>query len=413
MKKFDIPFQYESWYIKQIKEIRHKADKLRKNLSPSLLHFEKADFYLARNFGFCYGVQNAVEIVYQTLEENPNKNIYLISEIIHNPEVNNDLIRKGIRFIQDTKGNQLVEWNQINSDDIVITPAFGTTAEIQSILSNKDIELRRYDTTCPFVEKVWNTAEKLAKEGYTIIIHGDFHHEETRATFSRASLHGPVVVVSDIKNAEILGDFASGRAYDDRDWNVFFKPFSSPGFNFRTDFERIAVVNQTTMLASETQAISDYFKDILITRFGSEEIDQRFGSTRDTLCYATNDNQSATIELASCDLDLAIVIGGENSSNTKHLVEIMEKKCPTYFIATEEDLTDGKNIVHFDIKSQSKRNIYGFIPSKDKVKIGITSGASCPDAIFEKVFLKLLSFVENAPNVDGAINELDKRINGL
>jgi 4-hydroxy-3-methylbut-2-enyl diphosphate reductase len=413
MKQFDIPNHYDSLYIKQVKNIRSKADKLKKDLSPSQLNFNHSTFFLARHFGFCYGVQNAVEIVYKTIEENPSKNIYLLSEIIHNPEVNQDLKSKGLKFIQDTNGNQLISWDTISKDDIVLIPAFGTTLEIEQILKEKQLNYKPYDTTCPFVEKVWNKAEKLAKEGYTIVVHGNFSHEETRATFSHAAKHGPVIVVSNFRNAQMMSDFMFAPRADDRDWNVFFRPVSSKGFNFRKDFDRIAVVNQTTMLASETQEISDYLKEVMISKFGESHIKEHFGSTRDTLCYATNDNQGASIELSQTELDLAIVIGGENSSNTKHLVEVLEKKCPTYFISSEKDLTDHKNIIHYDHVKKEKRNVYGYLPKRDHLKIGITSGASCPDAMFEKVFLKVLSFVEEHPDIDAAIQQLDQEINGF
>ncbi|MEZ4923642.1 MAG: 4-hydroxy-3-methylbut-2-enyl diphosphate reductase [Crocinitomicaceae bacterium] len=413
MKDFEIPFQFQSWYINQIKGIRQNADKLKKDLSPSELQFNKSKIYISRHFGFCFGVQSAVEKVYQVLEEHKGKNIYLISEIIHNQEVNDDLRSKGIQFIQNTKGEQLIPWENINQKDIVLIPAFGTTLETLEILKSKKIQYEAFDTTCPFVERVWNKAEKLGSEGYTVIIHGKFDHEETRASFSHAAKNSKVIVISNLENAKMLSDFILGKNNDDRDWNVFFKPFASTGFNFRKDLERIALVNQTTMLANETQIIADFLKDVMIKKHGIENIDHYFGSTRDTLCYATNDNQSASKALLDKELDLAIVVGGQNSSNTKHLVELLNERFPTYFIQSDHDLTDDKNIIHFDLKEGKRRNVYGYLPSKEQLKIGITSGASCPDALLERVFLKLIHFVEGTADVDAAINNLKERINGL
>ena len=182
MKSFDVPVQYRSTIITAIKKQRKEADKLKKDFSPTRLPIGSIEIILARHFGFCYGVENAIEIAFRAVEENPGKHVYLLSEMIHNPGVNADLEQLGVRFIMDTKGNQLISWNDISKDDIVIIPAFGTTLEMEALLREKGIEPTRYETTCPFVEKVWNRAEKIGEEGYTIIVHGKPNHEETRAT---------------------------------------------------------------------------------------------------------------------------------------------------------------------------------------------------------------------------------------
>jgi 4-hydroxy-3-methylbut-2-enyl diphosphate reductase len=184
MKKFDVPEFYRSSIIASIKEKRRNLDPKKKDFTPSIVDFGPVQFHLARHFGFCYGVENAIEISYKAIEENPDKNIYLLSQMIHNPIVNDDLISRGLRFIMDTEGNQLIDWHEINSDDVVITPAFGTTIEIKQLLENKNIKLEKYDTTCPFVTRVWKKASSIGTNDYSIIIHGKHKHEETKATFS-------------------------------------------------------------------------------------------------------------------------------------------------------------------------------------------------------------------------------------
>ncbi|HNC30398.1 MAG TPA: 4-hydroxy-3-methylbut-2-enyl diphosphate reductase, partial [Cyclobacteriaceae bacterium] len=197
MKKFDIPAYYRSSITGKIKESRRVKDLRKQDFSPSHLDFGPVQFYLARHFGFCYGVENAIEISYKALEENPDKKVYLLSQMIHNQEVNNDLQGRGIKFIMDTDGSQLISWDQIHREDVVIIPAFGTTLEIENLLLDKGVEVQKYNTTCPFVEKVWNRSEKLGKENYTIIIHGKPKHEETRATFSHSASNGASVIVRD------------------------------------------------------------------------------------------------------------------------------------------------------------------------------------------------------------------------
>ncbi|MBD3637293.1 MAG: 4-hydroxy-3-methylbut-2-enyl diphosphate reductase [Crocinitomicaceae bacterium] len=413
MKHFEIPFQYQSLHINRIKRIRENADKRKQDLSPSLLTFEHADLILARHFGFCFGVQNAVERAYHILEDNPGKNIYLLSEIIHNPEVNKDLQSKGLKFIQNTKGEQLIAWDSITPNDIVIIPAFGTTNDIEAILRQKQLSVENFDTTCPFVERVWNKGEKLGKEGYSIVLHGNPEHEETRATMSKISEFAPVVIVTNHTDADMLREYINGNGPDERDWNVFFKSRASKGFNFRKHLNRIAVVNQTTMLAEETEKISNFLKDVMLAKYGSENIEYHFGSTRDTLCYATNDNQQASAELAKQQLDLVIVVGGHNSSNTTHLVELLKKETPTYFISSEMDLLNEKSIRHFDIEEGKVIETYGYLPKREKLRIGLTSGASCPDALMERVMLKLLSFTDEFADIDAAIDRLEEQTNGL
>src|SRR6186713_2192422 len=201
MKSFDVPIIYRSPLITAIKKKRKEQDKMKKDFSPTLLDFGPLQIYLARHFGFCYGVENAIDIAFRTVEENPGKRIFLLSEMIHNPQVNADLQSHGVRFLQDTYGKELISFDELQADDIVIIPAFGTTLAIEERLKKIGIQTEKYNTTCPFVEKVWNRSEGIAKKKYSIIIHGKPKHEETRATFSHAAENAPTVVVKDLNQA--------------------------------------------------------------------------------------------------------------------------------------------------------------------------------------------------------------------
>ncbi|HZY79849.1 MAG TPA: 4-hydroxy-3-methylbut-2-enyl diphosphate reductase [Cyclobacteriaceae bacterium] len=399
MKKFEIPAYYRSSVTGRIKESRRVKDLRKQDFSPSVLDFGPVKFYLARHFGFCYGVENAIEISYKALEENASRNVYLLSQMIHNQEVNTDLQQRGIRFIMDTDGTQFIPWDNIGKDDVVIIPAFGTTLEIEHLLLDKGVEVQKYNTTCPFVEKVWNRAEKLGKERHTIIIHGKPRHEETRATFSHSSSNGPSVVVSDMEEARALGNYIIGG----KTRSEFFREFEgrfSNGFDPTKDLVRVGVVNQTTMLATETQAIADFFRQLMVQKYGEENIRDHFADTRDTLCYATNDNQDATYELLNTDADLAVVVGGYNSSNTSHIVELCERKFPTYFINSDQEIKSRDEIHHFNYHNKERVTTHSFLPDKKPVKIILTSGASCPDTLVDRVMLKLAGFFEDILPVD-------------
>jgi 4-hydroxy-3-methylbut-2-enyl diphosphate reductase len=296
----------------------------------------------------------------------------------------------------DTYGRQLISWDELNEDDIVIIPAFGTTLEIEEILKEKNIEPTLYNTTCPFVEKVWNRSEKIGKDGYTIVVHGKPRHEETRATFSHSKAHTPTLVVKDMKQAERLAAYITG-AEDPSHFYDEFEGQYSKGFNVGTDLGRIGVVNQTTMLASDTQGIADYLKQVMAAHFGLNEltIKDRFADTRDTLCYATNDNQTAVSGMLENDADFALVIGGYNSSNTSHLVELCEQKLPTYFINHENCLISTSEIKHFDLHEHKEKVSGLHLPEHSPVKVLITSGASCPDSLVERVVYKLSELTGN------------------
>lgn len=379
---------------------------MKKDFTPTLLNFGPLQIYLARHFGFCYGVENAIEIAFKTIEENQGKRIFLLSEMIHNPQVNADLIEKGVKFLQDTRGKQIIPFETLTSDDIVIIPAFGTTLAIEEQLTKTGIAIHKYNTTCPFVEKVWNRSEQIAKKNYTVVVHGKPTHEETRATFSHASAHTATVIVNDMDDAVELGKYITGE----KDVATFYDEFAgkyTDGFNPAKDLDRIGVVNQTTMLASDTEAIANYLKDVMKKKYGLDEtnITQRFADTRDTLCYATNDNQSSVYGMLQTDADLAIVVGGYNSSNTSHLVELCEEKLPTYFINNDEKIISKDSIRHFNFHTREEMVTNNFLPQKDVTKILVTSGASCPDALVEAVIEKLSSFYNVTKTMDDMLQE--------
>jgi 4-hydroxy-3-methylbut-2-en-1-yl diphosphate reductase len=387
-----------------VKEARRIKDLRKQDFSPSTLDFGTVQFIIARHFGFCYGVENAIEISYRALEENPDKKVYLLSQMIHNQEVNNDLQSRGIEFIMDTDGSHFVPWDKINKEDIVVIPAFGTTIEIENLLVGKGVEVQKYNTTCPFVEKVWNRADKLGADNYTVIIHGKPKHEETRATFSHSSVKAKSIVVRDMQEAILLGTYITGIKPKE-EFAAEFAGRVSENFDVEKDLQRVGVVNQTTMLATETQAIADYFRNLMVEKYGVENIKQHVADTRDTLCYATNDNQDATYELLKTDADLAIVVGGYNSSNTSHIVELCERKFPTYFINSEAEIKSSSEIHHYNYPEKKKEVALGFLPDKRPLKIVLTSGASCPDTLVDRVLLRLAACVGSTKSIEEAMAE--------
>lgn len=399
MKKFDIPEHYNSPIISKVKAKRKLEDPRKQDYTPTTLDFGNVEFIISRHFGFCYGVENAIEKSYKAIIENPDKNIYLLSQMIHNPSVNEDLLDQGLKFIQDTEGNQLIDWDAIHSDDIVIIPAFGTTIETKKILLDKGVNIAKYDTTCPFVEKVWNRSTTLGENNHTVIIHGKESHEETKATFSHSKENAPSIIIKDLVEAKLLADFIQGKISVEQFNNNFGKKYSS-GFNPSLDLNKIGVVNQTTMLATETQEIADFLKQTMIEKFGLEDLKSHFADTRDTLCYATNDNQSATLKLLTVEADLAIVVGGYNSSNTSHLVELLEPQFQTYFINSKDEIISKDQIRSFNIHSKNSEEHTSFLIQKEKIRIIITSGASCPDAVVDDVIQRILDLNNSPISID-------------
>ncbi len=421
MKSFDIPEYYRSTIITPLKEYRRKRDKLKRDFTPTVLDFGPIRFYIARHFGFCYGVENAVEIAYKAIAENPNKRIFLLSEMIHNPDVNADLQDRGVRFIMDTSGKQLMPWSSLTPDDVVIIPAFGTTLETQQQLASIGLDVTKYDTTCPFVEKVWNKASQIGQKNYTVVVHGKPSHEETRATFSHSKEAAPTVVVKDMVQAQRLAQYITGESPKEQFYQEFAGQYSD-GFDPARDLQRIGVVNQTTMLASDTQGIADYLKQVMIQKYNlsnasdhadehqPEQVETHFANTRDTLCYATNDNQDATYALLDYPADLAIVAGGYNSSNTSHIVELCLEKLPTFFIESERKILSDRLIRHFDTHNKQEIVTENFLSQLERTSANggpdqpltvlLTCGASCPDAVVEGILLKLVGFFPDARPID-------------
>lgn len=387
-KEFLIPDQYRSPLVGALKKQRHANDAKKRDTTPTILQFGDIQFKLARHFGFCYGVENAIETAYRALEENPHKRVFLLSEMIHNEQVNNDLRTRGIEFLQTTHGEQLIPFESLTPEDVVIVPAFGTTIELFERLKAAGIDPQSYNATCPFVEKVWKRADQIGADGFTVIIHGKEIHEETRATFSHARQNAPSLVIRDMAEAKLLAEFIQRK----RDYESFHSEFpgrTSPGFEPRRDLTRIGVVNQTTMLATDTLAISDLLRTAMLSMVGETAISQHFADTRDTLCYATWDNQTAVRALLDSGGDLAIVVGGYNSSNTSHLVELCEAQVPTFYIRDETELLTADRIRHFDWRAAILQETLDWLPKSRPLSVLITAGASCPDAIVDRVMGRL------------------------
>ena len=385
--------------------MRKDSDPRKIDFSPTTLDFGPVRFHLGRHFGFCFGVENAIEIAYNSIEENPGKRIFMLSQMIHNPTVNKDLQDRGLSFIQDTEGNQITSWDEVGSEDIVIIPAFGTTLETEELLESKGITTEKYNTTCPFVEKVWKMANKLGEKDHTIIIHGKFSHEETRATFSHSMAESQSIVLKDMSEARILGDIILGKR-PVWEFKTHFEGRYSSDFDPSIHFEKVGVINQTTMLASDTHEIAEYFKSVMEGKFGAEDLKEHFADTRDTLCYATNDNQQSTYALLDLEADLALVVGGYNSSNTSHIKELCDTKFQSFFINGSDEIRDSNSIHHFNYDDKTHVMSTSFLPKNKTVDIVLTSGASCPDSVVESVLDKILSFYPEAISKEKVISSL-------
>ena len=400
-RQFDVPEFYRSPVVSRVKAARRAADPRKRDLSPSVLDFGPLRVKLARHFGFCFGVENAIEIAYRALGEHPEKaaagRVFLLSEMIHNPHVNEDLEARGVRFLRTTTGEQLIPFSELGPDDLVIIPAFGAPTEVMAALAARGVDPLAYDTTCPFVVRVWKKSAHIGERDYTVVVHGKRNHEETRATFSRAAAQAPVVVVRDEAEAEDLAAVVEGR----RDGAFFAERFAgrtSAGFDPARDLARLGVVNQTTMLATETQAIADRLREAVVARDGTGEA---FADTSDTLCYATKENQDATNALIDDGADLAIVVGGYNSSNTSHLVELCEDAgLPTFFVRDADELVSPRLVRHFDWRARESTETRDWLPldrtEAAPLDVLLTAGASCPDALLDDVIGRLLKWFPDA-----------------
>jgi 4-hydroxy-3-methylbut-2-enyl diphosphate reductase len=399
-KQFYIPRAYRSDLIGSIKKRRAEADNRKEDLSPTMIDLGPVVFKVARFFGFCYGVENAIEIAYRAIEENPGKRVFLLSEMIHNPHVNADLLSRGVTFLQTSDGKQLIPFSDLTPDDVVIVPAFGTTSEIFKELEQRGVNPQSYNATCPFVEKVWKRGRQLAQQGYSIVIHGKHTHEETRATFSQIRIDGPSVVIRDKEEAQLLTRYIRGEEPAER-FSEDFKGRFSEGFRLPESISRLGVVNQTTMLAEETHEIAQMIRQALADQYGENNLSDHFADTRDTLCYATSENQRSMRYLLENNADLAIVVGGYNSSNTSHLVELCEGRVPVFYVKDADEIISRNEIRHLDLK-QGVQISRDWLPNKSKVEVLVSAGASCPDAMVEAVLARVASLFANAEDLRSA-----------
>ena len=394
--QFDrVPNHYAGPIIQKVKDFRLANGK--RSLSPTLLEICQLQVLIPRHFGFCFGVERAIHMAFSTLEKNPDHRTFLVSEIIHNPLVNNELKERGIEFIYDAEGRRQVSADELSDDDIALIPAFGTTLQIEDSLKQSGIDTstkeyrESYDTTCPFVSKVWKRGEELGREGYTIIIHGKYKHEETQATHSHTKEHTKTLVVLDEAEAKKVAAYITGEMAL-ADFERQFVGMASEHFDPERDLKRVAVVNQTTMLADETKQVTETLREAMRQRYGEENLDYHCADTNDTLCYATNQNQNATRALLRSSADLALIVGGYNSSNTAHLVEICSKIMPSFLIANSDEILSQHGIRHFDIHAKQMAESQDWLPGELPVRLIITSGASCPDILMNQVLQKVAGF---------------------
>ena len=394
--QFDrVPNHYAGPIIQKVKDFRLANGK--RSLSPTLLEICQLQVLIPRHFGFCFGVERAIHMAFSTLEKNPEHRTFLVSEIIHNPLVNNELKERGIEFIYDAEGRRQVSADELSNDDIALIPAFGTTLQIEDSLKQSGIDTSTkeyrgsYDTTCPFVSKVWKRGEELGREGYTIIIHGKYNHEETQATHSHTKEYTKTLVVLDEAEAKKVAAYITGEMAL-ADFERQFAGMASEHFDPERDLQRVAVVNQTTMLADETKQVTETLREAMRQRYGEENLDYHCADTNDTLCYATNQNQNATRALLRSSADLALIVGGYNSSNTAHLVEICSEIMPSFLIANSDEILSQHGIRHFDIHAKQMAESQDWLPGELPVRLIITSGASCPDILMNQVLQKVAGF---------------------
>jgi len=405
---------YQSRLCEAIKTLNRTHE--RSASRPAVLDFGAVRYVIPSHFGFCLGVKNAIERAYETLAENPGRRVFMLSELIHNPFVNEDLLRRGLRFLQTDKGRpfavsgRLAEadraepllWDTLTSDDIVIIPAFGATDEDKRKLVRRGIAVAQYDATCMLVEKVWKAARAFGRDGFTVVIHGKAEHEETKATFSNSRRCAPSLIIRDLAEARLIGRLileptAARRA----EFAERFGALCTPGFDLDRHLVRIAVVNQTTLLTNETIAIIDYFRSVYRRKYGEAAGDAHVGGSgkKDTLCYATQVNQDALSRALAEPLDVAFVIGGKNSSNTYQLFRLCEEKMGprAYFIQSEENIRGRDEVEHYVFPTRSRARAGGMerrpLPAGGTpLRVLITGGASCPDGLLQQVVTRINGF---------------------
>lgn len=404
---------YQSKLCEAIKALARTNE--RSASAPATLDFGAVHYVIPSHFGFCLGVKNAIERAYETLAENPGRRVFMLSELIHNPFVNEDLLRRGLRYLQSDKGvpftvsgaparsggTEQLLWNTLTGEDVVIIPAFGATDEDKRRLVRKGIRVAQYDATCMLVEKVWKAARAFGREGYTVVIHGKGEHEETKATFSNTRRHAPSIIIRSLDEAKLLGRYIAAPDEDLRAQILCrFAGLHTPGFDPALHLDRIAVVNQTTLLMNETAAIIDYFKSVYIARHGESDGPRHVGGAgkKDTLCYATQVNQDALARALAEPLDAAFVIGGRNSSNTYQLHRVCEQTLGNraFFIQSEESIRSRTEIEHYVFPAAGKGKVghlevHPFWPEGGPAprRVLITGGASCPDGLVQQVIMRI------------------------
>ena len=347
------------------------------------LNARELTFRLAKEFGFCYGVDRAVEYAYEARSRFPGKRIFITGEIIHNPYVNRRLEEMGIEFLAGAYGTT-EKFIPVTAEDVVLLPAFGVSTGELDILKERQAVL--VDTTCGSVMNVWKNVERYARTGFTSVVHGKYWHEETKATVSRS---GHYLVVRDMEETDLVCQYIEGQGRRE----VFLARFEkamSPGFEPDHDLERIGLANQTTMLSSESLAIADALRQAMLRRHGARETEDRFRSF-DTICSATQERQDAVVELCREGVDLMLVIGGYNSSNTTHLAEICDQQFPTFHVSDSDRLVSPALIRHKPIHSEEEVESRDWFPA-GRLKIGVTAGASTPDVKVDESIERLLSF---------------------
>ena len=406
---------YQSRLCEAIKTLARTNE--RSATAPARLDFGAVRYVIPSHFGFCLGVKNAIERAYETLAENPGKRVFMLSELIHNPFVNEDLLRRGLRFLQTDKGHPFdasgatalaggakpLLWDTLSSEDIVIIPAFGATDEDKKKLVRKGIRVAQFDATCMLVEKVWKAARAFGREGFTVVIHGKSEHEETKATFSNTRRHAPSIIIRNLEEARLLGDYIATPSEAKRTGLLArFAGLHTPELDPARHLDRIAVVNQTTLLMNETAAIIDYFKSVFVTKYGESEGPVHVGGAgkKDTLCYATQVNQDALQRALAEPLDAAFIIGGKNSSNTYQLYRLCEQKLGNraFFIQSEANIRSRDEIEHYVFPAGGggkggHTEVHPLWPQDDSPKqVLITGGASCPDGLVQQVVSRINSF---------------------
>jgi 4-hydroxy-3-methylbut-2-en-1-yl diphosphate reductase len=336
---------------------------------------------LAQSFGFCWGVERAVAMAYETRQHFPTERIWITNEIIHNPSVNQRLKEMAVEFIEVVEGEK--DFSVVGQGDVVILPAFGASVQEMQLLNDRGCTI--VDTTCPWVSKVWNTVEKHKKKDHTSIIHGKYNHEETVATSSFA---GKYLVVLNLEQAQYVADYIV-RGGDSEEFMAKFGRACSAGFNPETDLERVGIANQTTMLKGETEQIGKLFEHTMLKKYGPQALNDHFLSFN-TICDATQERQDAMFELVDETLDLMVVIGGYNSSNTTHLQEIaIDRGIPSYHIDSASRIGPGNCIEHKPLHGELTTT-ENWLP-EGPITVGVTSGASTPDRSVEDTIERIFA----------------------